>query len=143
MNKWLKILAIILILGVVVILVGYFYINKPHPDFAQLEASYTLEAEALFNDFAEAAQTASEKYNGKMLLVHGQLAGIEKTADRVIAVFVYKRGLFGDEGIRCTLLPDFDRGINNLKPGDEIMIKGFCSGYNGTDVILEKCSLPQ
>ena len=61
----------------------------------------------------------------------------------VIAVFVFNQGMFGDEGVRCTMLHGQTKLAANISKGNTVKIKGFCSGYNDTDVILEKCSLIQ
>ena len=59
----------------------------------------------------------------------------------VIVVFEFSQGMFGPEGIRCTLLPEHNLDANGWKAGGEMLVKGFCTGYNDTDVILEKCIL--
>jgi hypothetical protein len=56
-------------------------------------------------------------------------------------VFVFEQGDFGDEGIRCTMLPKYNFEAGKLQPDVEIKVKGYCTGYNETDVILEKCSI--
>jgi len=69
------------------------------------------------------------------------LSKIETADSLVIAVFVFNQGDFGDEGIRCTMMKKFNDEANRLQPDGEIIVKGYCTGFNETDVILEKCSL--
>ncbi len=141
MKKWAKILTGILVLISVGVLIGYFYINKPHPDYETMEAKYKLKARELYDIFYNSPKIASGTYNGKIIQITGTPDNIETTDSLVIAVFAYNKGMFGDEGIRCIMLPDYNDIKDTFSPGQKISLKGFCSGYNDTDVILEKCSI--
>jgi len=56
-------------------------------------------------------------------------------------MFVYNKGMFGDEGIRCSFIPKFNNRLKALTYPAPVTLKGFCAGYNDTDVILEHCCL--
>lgn len=142
MNKWLKIILILAAVGIVAGILFYkFYINKPHPDFENLPADYKLKAEVLYNEYVKDKSAAELKYNGKIVELSGKISTIETADTLAVATFVFKQGDFGDEGIRCTMLPKFNEETKKITSGTEVKIKGFCSGYNETDVILEKGSL--
>jgi len=120
---------------------GYFFIwNKAHPDFEKLEADYRLPAEDLYKAFVKNAQLASKKFNGKMIELSGQVHAIEQVDTLTIAVFIFNEGMFGNEGIRCTFLSS-EVLIEDPSDISGHVIKGFCSGFNDVDVILEKCSI--
>jgi len=141
MNKWLKILLILIAIGIVAaVLVYKFYINKPHPDFEKLPADFKLKAEVLYNEYVKDKAAAGLKYNGKIIEISGKIAKTESTDTLVVATFVFKQGDFGDEGIRCTMLPKYNVETKQIASGTEVKIKGFCSGFNDTDVIIEKAS---
>jgi len=74
-----------------------------------------------------------------------QLTGIPSSIEvgdsLVVVVFVFNTGMFGDEGIRCTMLPNHTENTKSMSLIDKITIKGYCSGYNETDVVLEQCSI--
>lgn len=141
MNKWLKIALILIGIGIIAaLLVFKFYINKSQPDFAKMPPEYKLKAEILYNEYTKDKAAADTKYNGKVIEITGQLNTLEQKDSLVIATFVFKQGDFGDEGIRCTMLNQSEE-VKKLVPGTEVRIKGFCSGFNETDVILEKGSL--
>jgi len=76
----------------------------------------------------------------KVIVISGLVSHLESPENMTIAVFALEQGIFGDEGIRCTMLPNHSENIL-LYAGKEIKIKGYCAGYNDTDVILEKCSI--
>lgn len=142
MKLWKKNLTIlfcttILIFGAV-FLYNYY---KPHPNYAELSPVYSLKVESLFESFQTNAQLSSEKYNGKMIEISGIVSNIENSGDLFIIVFELKAGIFGAEGIRCTLLPIFNSQAESIKALDSITIKGFCAGYNEVDIMLNKCSI--
>ena len=134
------ILAIALIAGA---LVYKFVYNKPHPDYISLKPDVTLTAENLFNAFTSDQTTASTTYNGKVVELSGKISKTEQADSLVIAVFVFKQGDFGDEGIRCSMDPRENQKALSLTPNQDVKIKGYLTGYNGTDIILEKCSISQ
>ena len=141
MKTWIKIIAGLAALGIAgAILVYFFVYNKPHPDFEHLKPDYSLSAQAIFDEFIADNGAAGQKYNGKMVEITGPLTRVEAADSLTTVVFVFRQGDFGDEGIRCTLLPKFNDLAKELQPGANVKIKGYCTGYTA-DVILEQCSV--
>ncbi|MBU2651919.1 MAG: OB-fold putative lipoprotein [Bacteroidetes bacterium] len=139
MKKWQKIILVLFLAGVLGGLYGYFFVyNKPHPDYADLKAEHILPAAELFDAYRTDKSSADALYTGKMVEINGTLNRLEQIDSLRIVVFVFDQGMFGEEGIRCTLLPEYVSDANSLAPGDLTTIKGLCTGYNETDVILEK-----
>lgn len=142
MNRTRTILLIILAVGIATGVIVYrFVYNKSHPDYQKELAVYTLEAKEVFNEFRTNPDEANEKYTGTMIQVHGQLEKVEKTDSLTVAIFVLDQGMFGDEGVRCTLLPAFGNKISQTDLPKKMQIKGLCTGYNDTDVVMEHCSI--
>lgn len=142
MKNWKKLLIAIIILGAVGAWAGYTFIyNKAHTNFEKAEPDFSLQAVTLFNDFRMDAQTAGQKYNGKVLEISGKLSGIEENDSLVIGVFAYDEGLFGPEGVRVTMLKNHAKKLLAYPKHKAITLKGFCPGYNGTDVIIESGSI--
>jgi hypothetical protein len=142
MARWLKIVIILIILGAVSAAGVYFFIiNKPHPDFEKMSPQYSLVGQELFNSYKTHKAVAESKFNGKLLEISGPVSAIETTDSLVIVVMAFGEGDFGTEGIRCTVLKKYQDDAKRLVSGGNIRIKGFCTGYNDTDVILEQCSL--
>lgn len=139
-KKWFKILGILFVIGIVsAFLVYKFVINKPHPDYAKEKAEYTLSAKELYNQYSTDSKKASI-YNGKVVQISGIPNKTEKTDSLSIVVFVFGQDDFGDKGIRCTMLPQFISKAANLDTTKTFNIKGYCTGFNETDVIIDKCS---
>ena len=142
MKIWMKILLGLLVIGIIAAFLVYKYIyNKQHPNYENIEASFSLNAQDLYQAFKDNKDAGAGKYNGKVVALTGKLSKVEAVDSIVTAVFVFDQGDFGDEGIRCTMLKKFNEAAKKLQPDGEVKIKGYCTGYNETDVILEKCSI--
>lgn len=142
MKTWIKILLGLVLIGIVSLFLVYkFVYNKEHPDYERIEADFSVNARDLYQDFVSSKENASAKYNGKVIALTGSLSKVEVSDTLVTAVFVFNQGDFGDEGVRCTMLAKFNDEAGKLQPDGEVKIKGYCTGYNETDVILEKCSI--
>jgi hypothetical protein len=142
MKTWVKIVLGLIVIGIIAVFLIYrFVYNKQHPDYENMDAAFTLSTQDLYDSYKTDKKTASEKYDGKVIELTGNLSKVESVDSLVTAVFVFAQGDFGDEGIRCTFLQKFNKDAIKLQPDGEVRIKGYCTGYNETDVILEKCSI--
>jgi len=141
MKTWIKIILGLAVLAFIAAFLFYhLVINKPQPDFANIKPDYSLKAEVFYKEFKNSKETASKLYNGKVVEITGKLSKIENIDTLTIAVFIFDKGMFGDEGIRCTMLKKFSQEAKKLKPDGITKIKGYCTGYD-TDVVLEHCAL--
>lgn len=141
MKTWVKITLILVALGFIGAGLGYkFVYNKPHINYEKASTDFSLAGSELFSQFKGSTQQASEKYTGKVLEISGKLNSVETPDSLTIAVFTLDEGMFGDEGIRCVMLPNHAEKISQFI-GMDIKLKGYCTGYNETDVIMEKCSI--
>jgi hypothetical protein len=141
MKTWIKIVIALGILGIIAgVLVYKFYINKPHPDYENMEPAYRLSAQDLFNAYTANQTSADSKYNGQLLELNGILNKVETTDSLVTLVFIFDKGDFGDAGVRCTMLPNHNEEAKKLKPDGTVKIKGYCTGFTN-DVVLEQCSI--
>lgn len=118
--------------------VWFFVYNKPHRNFEKAKPVIVESARQCYQNFKANARAAEA---GKVIEIYGLPAGIEQSDSLVVVVFAFQKGMFGNEGVRCTVLPNYRKEAAALSIRDTLYIKGFCSGYNGTDVILEDCSI--
>lgn len=140
MKKIFKIGGILALVGILAgIYVWFFIYNKPHRNYEEAKADYTLNANDCFVNYAE--NNGIIDYNGKMLQFTGKATRVETIDSLTIIVFVFNEGMFGEEGIRCTILPNHVEAALQVDFSQDITIKGFCAGYNDTDVILQYCSI--
>lgn len=122
-------------------LVYQFVINKPHRDYEKAKPAYIVSASDLFDSFRANRELAEQKYNGQVVMLSGKIDKIEVSESLVTGVFVFDQGMFGDEGIRCTMLPQHAPSLKSMDEGSDIQLKGYLTGYNETDIILEQCSV--
>jgi uncharacterized protein YneF (UPF0154 family) len=142
MKTWIKILTALFLLGIIAGILGYFFIyNKPHKDYLKAKPELSLSAAELYSAFVENPSEAAPLYNGKVIKIDGNLDDFEVSGDMAILVFIFDDGMFGPEGVRCTMLPEMYETVMSLTIGDYIQLKGLCTGYTGVDVILDKCSI--
>jgi hypothetical protein len=142
MKKWIIILGTLFIAALIGAGIGYKYVyNKPHPDYEKAESDYIITAKELYYEYVNERTESEQKYNGKVIELTGLLNDIELHDSLAIAVFIFEEGMFGDQGIRATFLDKYIADAAKMKSNDIIKIKGYCTGYNDTDVILEKCSI--
>lgn len=142
LKKYRKIIAGLAFAGILAALYIWFFVyNKPHPDYEHLEAKSHHQSEALFEAYRSNPTSSNENFTGQMISINGKIDHIEHTEEQTIVIFVFDEGMFGDQGIRCSLLENYKQTATSLQPGTKVKIKGFCTGYNDTDVILEKCTV--
>lgn len=143
LNKKILIVAIAVLVVLFAAPAVYFGIFKGHPDYKNLKPQYTLESKQLYDTFKKDSKASATMYNGKMIELSGAISKVEASDTLVTLVFTFSQGMFGDEGVRCTMLPNDIQKAKLIKNGETIKVKGICQGFNDTDVVLEKCSLIQ
>ena len=142
MRKWTLIIASLLLIGSIGGILGYkFVYNKPHRDYEKASPDFEMRTNDLFSMYQSTRADAESTYNGMVIQLTGKIYAVETIDSMTIVVFAIQEGMFGDEGIRCTMLPAYNDEASRLNAGQNVKLKGYCTGYNDTDVILEKCSI--
>ena len=122
----------VLIMGAVF---AYFMYNQPHRSAAK-EKGLTVTSVQLCADYETNEAIAAKKYIGKLLEVSGTI--IELTANQQNNSVIMLSGS-NISGVQCSLLTN----ESDLKTGDAVVIKGFCTGYLLPDVKLDRCVIKQ
>ena len=114
---------------------GVYIFNKPHQSIANETPAFQLDAAALVSDYDKDEKSANAKYLGKIIEVKGVIA--EKLKDKNGNINVT---LQGPElaGIGCEFEPKAQGSLSNLKEGQEVKIKGICTGVL-MDVVMVDC----
>jgi len=134
-----KLLIILILIGALIGGYVYFFIiNKSHPDYENMNADLKITAEELYN---ECRNGNALKFTGKLLEVKGKPTNIEINDTLYTLVYVFDEGMFGPKGVRATLLKSYNKLVKDLDLNKTMIIKAYCTGYNDTDVILEKTSI--
>ena len=138
----MKIIGALFLVGILAALYVWFFVyNKPHRDYEKADPDHVLAAEELFFKYRQDKALADSLYTGMVVQISGEIDKVESPDSSLIAVFVFDQGMFGDEGVRCILLPNQHTKLKSFSPRDKITLKGYCTGYNDTDVIIEKSSI--
>ena len=142
MKKTLIIIGILIVVGAIAALLVYKYVyNKPHPDYVTAEPEAKVKAKRLYTDFSKNPEIANERYGGKIIQIEGNITRVDLVDSLVVLVYVYGDDEMFEEGIRVTMLPAFHQEARKLSKLRPVKVKGLCTGYNGSDVIIEKGSL--
>jgi len=133
----------IIFVGIIIAFFVFKYVNKPTSTYEDEPAAYSISAKDLFNEYRSDKEAADKKYPGQVIEISGKFKSIEEADSLIIVVFALAEGMFGDEGIRCTMLKKYDEKAKLLVGNSEIKLKGYCTGYNETDIIIEKCIIAE
>ena len=122
---------ILIVLLVMALLVACYLVNlynKPHINVAETTPKIELMAKTLLDDFQNDENVANLNYLGQIIQVKGTITSIENGT-----VTLGNSDSFGS--IICNLSLEESKHILDLKEGQNISIKGICTGYL-MDVIL-------
>lgn len=114
--------------------VAVYIVTRPAPDYVATESELTVAAATLYNDFKKSEIAAAKRYAGRVIRVEGRVDALEGTGPETAVCFYFEEGFFGPEGVRCVLEPG-DAALPAA--GDNVVIKGYCTGFTGADVVLE------
>jgi tRNA_anti-like len=122
-------LIICVALGIV-----YYEYNKPAEDVINLKAQ-PVTAVDLFKDYTSDESKANISYLNKALQVSGKVLEVKHTQNKQLQIILDS----GDPvfGIACTM----DNAQKNIKPGEQVTIKGICTGYLNDVVIIKSLLL--
>ncbi|HEY7310722.1 MAG TPA: hypothetical protein VH643_15270 [Gemmataceae bacterium] len=98
-----------------------------------------MTAAALYKEYDANALAADSKYKGKVLEVTGRIEGVN--AEGFTATVELKTDAEGDT-VDCTFALEQQHELVNLKPGQQVTIRGRGTGREGSDSpTLESCIL--
>ena len=136
-NKRLFIAVLIVALMAAAAYYAYYLYNKPVQSLAKEKPDITITAAKLAADYEANEQAADSLYLGKVIQVRGMVTGILVSADET------KINLETGSPMNM-IICSIEKGkpIGNAKTGEEVTIKGLCSGFLG-DVHLEQANVIQ
>jgi hypothetical protein len=139
MKSLKAILWVVFVALLLIVIAIYFAWNKPTKDIARTKPDYTVSARDLYGEFTTDENEANLKYLNKIVEVHGRIAEVSPQAARNINVIL--RDADEVSGVSCSLTLNQEKDTVRLKIGNNIKIKGLCSGLSLMDVELTRCSL--
>lgn len=128
----------ILLIGLVIVVlvaayVWFFEYNKPHKNIEEAKAEYTFTIPEVVSEYSGDFSKANTTYNGKVVEITGEI-------DRVIpndsiSSIVFKSD--NDYEIFCEVYPRNNDEALKLAPSEKVTVKGFVSGAEAPDEMLE------
>jgi hypothetical protein len=124
---------IVAVLATVAIIAVY---NKPHQSVDNVDKEVT--AIELIKAFDNNEIQANETYLDKVIEVKGKVRQVIKQENAFIVLLGDDSSLMS--GVSCTLDDKDDSVAYGLKAGDEVAIRGICTGFL-LDVVLVNCKI--
>ncbi|RVT72270.1 hypothetical protein EOD40_15845 [Flavobacterium sufflavum] len=118
---------ILVVLFLLLLVGGYFYVYKEHRDIAKEEVSYDIAVPVLFSEYQSNESAANTKYLDKTIEVSGKVSSLNMETKSIVL----------DEKLFATFL---DKIPSTIKPNSQIKIKGRLIGY---DSLLEEIKMDQ
>ena len=130
-----KILLLILALGIIGAGIGYYMYNKPVASLEKKKADAEVTADQLITAYETDEQAADSLYLGKVVQVKGKVSHVAQEDGTTKIQLETSNPI---SLIICEM--EESNTITEVKSGDEVTIKGMCSGYL-SDVILVQSTL--
>jgi hypothetical protein len=131
-----KLILITISATVIAAIVGFLLYNKPHRDTASATSDFVVEAPALLQEFTQNEAAANEKYLDKVVAVKGKVKLMTPDDEGNLNLILDA----ADEmaGVICTIPKADAESAAGVKEGDEVVVKGVCTGVL-MDVVLIRC----
>jgi hypothetical protein len=131
-----KLILITIAAAVIAAIVGFLLYNKPHRNIASATSDFVVEAPALLQEFTQNEAVANEKYLDKVVAVKGKVKLMTPDDEGNLNLILDA----ADEmaGVICTIPKADAESAAGVKEGDEVVVKGVCTGVL-MDVVLIRC----
>jgi hypothetical protein len=128
-------LVLLLIIGG--ISYGLLQFNKKHSNLNKVKPEFVLGSADLYSEFDKDETAATAKFINKVIEVSGNVAELEfGSSDSTLSITLRPDDKFS--GVICTFPSIKNQASVNVKKGDQISVRGECSGMM-MDVLLNNC----
>lgn len=136
-GKLFKILIIICVGLAVVLMFALKQYNEPLRDIRNSKPLVILSADQLIDDFQKDEQEATIKYSEKILQIDGNFFGVSTLDGNTVITLKNNES---NSSVICHMLSEENLKALKLKKGQDISIKGNCTGFL-LDVMMVRCVL--
>lgn len=124
--------AAILLIG---LCIGYYQYNKPHKNIVKAKTEYKMEAAELFRAYQADELAADHMFLDRIIEVSGEINKVSNDGGHISLSLKSDDDFFG---IICNLDEHSTHFRNAFEPGENITLKGICTG-SLMDVVLVRC----
>jgi hypothetical protein len=137
-SKAFRISAAIILLAILAgATYGYYLYNQKRSDLSNVKPAFIISSADLYSAFESDETVATSRFAGKVIEVNGNVAQVEfGSADSTLSITLREDDQMS--GVICTLSGIEDKSHMNINPGQNITIRGECSGML-MDVLLNNC----
>lgn len=137
----LKILAVVLIVIIGTALLAFREFYRKPKDLTNLKPKFTVSAIDFIKEFGTDDKKADAKYLDKVIEVNGVVKEMKKDENGYYTIVLGDTSAMSS--VRCSMDSLHNDGLQNIARGNNLSIKGVCTGYNaeeflGSDVILNR-----
>jgi hypothetical protein len=127
-------LGIVFLIILIGIITGLYFYNLGHKDLQKASPDFVMSADDLLQAFEDNENEASLKYVNKVIEVTGTVLQLNRGENNSLNITLKTGNALSS--LICTMAPDTDPP--SLSAGDQITIRGECSGFL-MDVLLNNC----
>ena len=114
--------------------------NRKPADLTNEKPQKKITAAALIAAFKNDEENANKIFLGKTLIITGLITEINNEQDTLLNIFLGEKNSI--EKVSCIMDMRRKDSFEKLKPGQQISIIGFCTGYL-QDVEMNRCVIAQ
>lgn len=126
----------IIFAGLVLLVYAFYEYNRKHSDLSSVDTVASTSAVAFVTLYETDEQTANKLYLGKPVDVTGVVAEINTQQDRIVNLLLGNTNNM--HNVSCLLDVKHTGRVKEVKIGDEVTVRGICTGYL-IDVELNRC----
>ncbi|TYP99290.1 putative nucleic acid binding protein [Tenacibaculum adriaticum] len=137
-----KKILIFLVLSIIIVTSLFIYkeYNKPHINVAKATPKIVINSQQILKEYQENENKANTKYLDQIVQISGKVSKLEATNDNRIIITLKNDDKSAISTVICHLTSEENNKLKKLKEGQNIIVKGICTGYL-MDIILIRCVL--
>lgn len=152
-KKIIKFAALLIGLSIITAgAIGFYMFNQPKRDVQATKTDFGFTASQIVREYLTDAKKANIKYldeegNSKILEITGNVSNISEDYNNQKVVLL--KSDHDSAGVSCTFTPETNAAVNQIKPGETIVVKGIIRSGASYDknlgmyenVIMNKCKM--
>lgn len=110
--------------------IGFYMFNKKVGSTQEEKAKFSVGMSDLYAEFEKDEKAAFQKYKDQFIEVKGKIKEKNSLADGMSGLVLGDDAMTGTIGF--SMESDQNKNVENLKVGDEIVLRGQCTGFQSS-----------